>query len=90
MKDQQGFEIKLNRGYQFIFGGPGPDVTCVIVRSLNEDGTVGVFAPIFNHEFNVNPEKLWRPLRHTWEEWPVFKEAILAQGGSLDLSVDDG
>lgn len=88
VKDQQGNEIKLNRAYQFIFGGPGPDVTCVIVKSINEDGTVGVFDPTFNHTFSVKPNDLWRPLKFTWERWPTFKKAILEHGGSLDLSTD--
>lgn len=89
MRDQQGYEVELNRGYQFVFGGPGPDITCVIVKKINEDGTVGVFDPIFNYSFDVNPQELWRPLMHTWEAWPDFKKAILERGGSLDLTVEE-
>lgn len=88
MKDRQGNEIKLNVAYQYIFAMPGPDVSCVIVKSLNDDGTVGAFDPVFNFNISVKPEELLRPLNHTWEAWPSFKEEILKHGGSLDLTVD--
>lgn len=88
MKDKQGNKIKLNVAYQYIFSGPGPDVTCVIVKSINDDGTVCAFDPIFNFNISVKPEDLWRPLKHTWEAWPSFREEILKYGGSLDLTVD--
>lgn len=40
MKDKQNNEIKVGVAYQYAFAMPGPDVSCVIVKSLNNDGTV--------------------------------------------------
>lgn len=89
MKDKQGNKVKINVGYLFSFTEPGPCNTCVIVKSLNDNGTVRVFDPIFDTPMDVQAVRMWRPLDETWEDHATFKEAIQNAGGILDLTTDD-
>ncbi|OYF73413.1 hypothetical protein CI612_27285 [Klebsiella quasipneumoniae subsp. similipneumoniae] len=87
MKDKQNNEIKVGVAYQYAFAMPGPDVSCVIVKSLNDDGTVEVFDVLFCRHLIVKGEQLLRPLKHGWDAWKEMSDAAVKYGGSLDLSV---
>lgn len=57
--DQQGFRVKIGIAYFFIFGGPGPDYTALVVEELNEDGTVSGYDPVFKIKVeNIETDKL--------------------------------
>lgn len=87
--DQQGSPIKIGVAYQFICGMPGPDVTCLIVESMNEDGTVNTWDLDYCMKVNnVKPDRLWRPLKHTWAAWGSWAKAAVDYAGpaSLDLT----
>ena len=87
--DQQGNPIKLGVAYQFIFGMPGPDITCLVVEGLNEDGTVQGYDVHFKMRLeSVKPDQLWRPLKHTWSAWPGDVKAVTQYAGprALDLT----
>lgn len=86
--DQQGFQIKLKVAYQFIFGMPGPDVTSIVIESLNEDGTVSGWDVNFKFMVeNIKPDKLWRPSKYKWDG-KGERDAIIAYAGesALDLT----
>lgn len=86
--DQQGFKIKTGVAYLFNFGSPGPDVTALVVESLNEDGAVSTWDVIFKIKVeNINPDRLWRPLKFTWED-RSDRSAIITYAGlsALDLT----
>lgn len=89
MKDQQGNEIKIGVAYQYVFAMPGPDVTCLVVQSVNEDGTVNTYDVSFKMKVdNVRPEELWRPLKHTWSAWSTWTKEVTEYFGAqaLDLT----
>ena len=88
MKDNQNNEIKVGVAYQYVFAMPGPDVTCVIVKSLNDDGTVEVFDVLFCLHLTVKGEQLFRPIKHGWDAWKEMSNAVVKYGGELDLSVE--
>jgi hypothetical protein len=86
--DQQGFKIKTGVAYLFRFSSPGPDVTALVVESLNEDGTVNTWDVNFKMKVdNVKPDRLWRPLQFTWGN-RSDRSAVIAYAGSsaLDLT----
>lgn len=89
MKDRQGNEIKIGVAYQYVFGMPGPDVTCLIVESINEDGTVNTYDVSFKMKVdNVKPEELWRPLKHTWDAWSTWKKEVIEYCGAQALDLN--
>lgn len=67
--DGQGNPVALNLAYKFAFAHPGPDITIVIVKSINEDGTVNCLDVFFQYQINsLNPRELFRPLRFPWTQ----------------------
>lgn len=88
MKDGQNNEIKVGVAYQYAFSYPGPDVTCVIVNGIYDDGTVDAYDVLFNLRMRIKGVNLIRPLSRTWESWDYMKDAVVKCGGSLDLNVD--
>lgn len=87
--DQQGNKIRVGIAYQFVFAMPGPDVTCLIAEGLNEDGTIQCYDVHFKMRLkSVEPNRLWRPLKHTWSRWPADIEAVTQYVGAqaLDLT----
>lgn len=67
--DGQGNPVTLNLAYKFAFAWPGPDVTILIVRSINDDGSVNCIDVFFNVQIsNINPRELFRPLRFPWTQ----------------------
>lgn len=80
--DGQGNEVVINGSYKYVFAMPGPDVTILIVRSFNDDGTVNCFDVQFKMEVNsVKTKELFRPLRFPWEP---YEESLIKQyGGDL-------
>lgn len=87
--DEQGHKVKLGVAYLYIFAMPGPDTTCLIVESMNEDGTVNCYDVLFKMKVeNIQTGKLWRPLKHTWSRRPgelrAITDYLLAQ--ALDLT----
>lgn len=85
--DQQGFKIKLGVAYLFVFAMPGPDVTAMVIESLNEDGTVSGWDVNFKFKVeNMKPDRLWRPLKYTWAD-KGERRAIIEYAGesALDL-----
>ena len=90
MLDQQNNAIRIGVAYQFIFGMPGPDVTCLVVEGFNDDdGTVQCYDVHFKMRLeSVKPDRLWRPLKHTWAAWPGDVKAVTEYVGAqaLDLS----
>ncbi len=86
--DQQGFKIKVGVAYLFAYGAPGPDVTALVVESLNEDGTVNTWDVNFKMKVgNIKPDRLWRPLKFRWDG-KSERSAIIAYAGAsaLDLT----
>lgn len=66
--DQQGYNVKIGVAYLFVCGMPGPDVSAMIVESLNANGTVTGWDVCFKFSReNVKTDSLWRPLKYTWE-----------------------
>ncbi|HAV1627209.1 TPA: hypothetical protein JG862_000837 [Enterobacter hormaechei subsp. steigerwaltii] len=88
MKDNQNNEIKVGVAYQYVFAMPGQDVTCVIVKRLNYDGSVKVFDVMFRRHITVKGGQLFRPIKHGWGSWKEMRDAAVKYGGLLDLSVD--
>lgn len=87
--DKQGNEVRVGVAYQFVFAMPGPDITCLVVESINEDGTVNCYDVHFKMKVeNVQPDELWRPIKHTWSAWPGDVKAVTDCVGAqaLDLS----
>lgn len=87
--DQQGNAIKIGVAYQFVFAMPGPDVTCLVVESINADGTLQCYDVHFQMRIeSVKPDRLWRPLKHTWAAWPGDVKAVTNYVGAqaLDLT----
>lgn len=86
--DQQGFKVKLGVAYFFIFGMPGPDVTAMVIESLNDDGTVSGWDVNFKFKVeNMKTDRLWRPLKYTWANKGERKAIIDYAGESaLDLT----
>lgn len=87
--DQQGKPVKLGVAYQFVFGYPGPDITCLVAEAFNPDGTVDCYDVHFKfRRESVKPERLWRPLKHTWSAWPQDVDAVTKYCGAqaLDLT----
>lgn len=67
--DGQCNPVTLNLAYKFAFAWPGPDVTILIVRSINDDGSVNCIDVFFNVQIsNINPRELFRPLRFPWTQ----------------------
>lgn len=88
-EDAQGFPVKIGVAYQFVFGAPGPDVTCLVVEQDNGDGTFDCYDVHFKMKVgNVKAKDLWRPLKHTWTAWPQDVAAVTSYAGSraLDLT----
>lgn len=86
--DQQGFNIKVGVAYLFVFAMPGPDVTAIVIEELNEDGTVSGWDVNFKFKVdNIKTDRLWRPLKYTWEG-KGDKLAIIEYAGesALDLT----
>lgn len=86
--DQQGFNIKSGVAYLFVFAMPGPDVTAIVIEDLNEDGTVSGWDVNFNFKVeDIKPDRLWRPLKYTWEQ-KSEKNSIIRYAGesALDLT----
>lgn len=86
--DQQGHKVKIGVAYHFIFGGPGPDVTSIVIEYLNEDGTVGGYDVNFKMKVgNLDPGTLYRPLVNKWDR-KYERSAIIAYAGesALDLT----
>lgn len=89
MKDQQGNEIKIGVAYQYVFGMPGPDVTCLVVENINEDGTVNTYDVSFKMKVDkVRPDELWRPLKHTWSAWSTWAKEVTEYCGAQALDLD--
>jgi len=89
MLDQQNNEIRIGVAYQFIFGMPGPDVTCLVVEGFNEDGTVQCYDVHFKMRLeSVKPDRLWRPLKHTWAAWPGDVKAVTEYVGAQALDLN--
>jgi len=89
MKDQQGNDIRIGVAYQFVFGMPGPDITCLVVEGINDDGTVQCYDVHFKMALeSIKTDRLWRPLKHTWAAWPGDVKAVTEYVGAqaLDLS----
>jgi hypothetical protein len=61
--DGQGNPVVLNGAYKYIFAQPGNDTTVIIVKRINEDGTLTCFDVCFNFEINIDAEKLFKPLK---------------------------
>lgn len=86
--DQQGSRVKLGVAYLFVYGMPGPDVTAMVVDTLNEDGTVSGWDVNFKFEVeNMKTDRLWRPLKWTWAD-KGERQAIIEYAGesALDLT----
>lgn len=87
--DQQGSKVKVGVAYLFIFAWPGPDVTCLIAESINDDGTVNCYDVHFKTKVeNIQADSLWRPLKRTWIRRPADIRAITAYllAQALDLT----
>lgn len=88
MKDSQNNDIKIGVAYQYAFAWPGPDVSCVIVNRINDDGTVDAYDVLFQHDICLKGKELSRPIIHSWDSWGYLRDAVIKHGGMLDLSVD--
>lgn len=87
--DQQDNKIRIGVAYQFICGMPGPDVTCLVAEGINSDGTIQCYDVHFQMRLeSVKPDRLWRPLKHTWAAWPADVKAVTEYVGpqALDLT----
>lgn len=86
--DQQGSKVKIGVAYLFAYGMPGPDVSAMIVESLNDDGTVSGWDVNFKfNRDNVKTDTLWRPIKYKWDA-KGDRAAIIAYAGesALDLT----
>lgn len=74
--DQQGFEIIVGRGYQFIFAMPGPDVTLLKVKEIVNNEEIITHDLLFNFERVVKAKDLFRPVKKGWdnEQLKILKE----------------
>lgn len=87
--DMQGNPVRVSVAYQFAFGAPGPDVTCLVVEHDNDDGTFDCYDVHFKMRVSgVKSESLWRPLKHSWSAWPQDVAAVTSYAGAqaLDLT----
>lgn len=87
--DQQGNEVRVGIAYRFSFGGPGPDVTTLVVTGINDEGTVDTYDVLFRMPVTkVKGDSLWRPLKHTWDAHPDDKKAVIDYAGESALSLE--
>lgn len=85
--DKQGYPVKVGVAYLFVYAMPGPDITAMVVESLNKDGTVSGWDVNFKHKVdNIKASELFRPLEYTWAD-KQERQAIIEYAGesALDL-----
>jgi hypothetical protein len=75
--------IKVGDAYRFVFGGPGADVTVLIVTRIKNErvDAYDVNFKIFVHDIEI--DKLWQP--NEWCDWEL--ENIKEGKYFLDQSV---
>jgi len=67
-------KIKVGNPYRYVYGGPGPDVTVVVVLSI-ENGLALVWDALFEmYVKDVEVKNLWEPDK--WFEWEQKKIKI--------------
>lgn len=87
--DQQGNLVRVGIAYQFLYGGPGPEVTCLMVEQDNDDGTFDCYDVHFKMKVpGIKADRLFRPLKHKWSAWPQDVAAVTSYAGdqALDLT----
>lgn len=86
--DRQGFRVRVGVAYLFVFAQPGNDTTAIVIESLNDDGTVSGYDVNFKFSVeNLRTEKLWRPLKHSWNRFGE-KGSIIEYAGESALSLE--